>query len=91
MNCKQESPRDAYVVSKRDLHQLLTSHPGAPPTTHSKRTHVGFLTLGVPFGGPNNKDYSILGSILGSPYFGKLPYNEETPLFTVYQEYGNLN
>ena len=25
-------------------------------------------------GGPNSKDYSILGSILGSPYFGKLPY-----------------
>ena len=25
------------------------------------------------FGGPNNKDYSILGSILGYPYFGKLP------------------
>ena len=24
--------------------------------------------------GPNNKDYSILGSILGSPYLGKLPY-----------------
>ena len=24
--------------------------------------------------GPNNKDYSILGSILGFPYFGKLPY-----------------
>ena len=23
----------------------------------------------VPFGGPHNKDYSILGSILGSPYF----------------------
>ena len=34
------------------------------------------LKLGVPFlfGGPHNKDYSILGSILGSPYFGKLPY-----------------
>ena len=29
---------------------------------------------GYLFGGPNNKDYSILGSILGSPYFGKLPY-----------------
>ena len=28
---------------------------------------------GYPFGGPHNKDYSILGSILGSPYFGKLP------------------
>ena len=35
----------------------------------------GFLKLGVPFWGPNNKDCSILGSILGSPYFGKLPYD----------------
>ena len=25
-------------------------------------------------GGPNDKDNSILGSILGSPYFGKLPF-----------------
>ena len=25
-------------------------------------------------GGPNNKDYSILGSYIGSRYFGKLPY-----------------
>ena len=25
------------------------------------------------FGGPNNKDYRIWGSILGSPYFAKLP------------------
>ena len=25
-------------------------------------------------GGPYNQDYSIWGSILGSPYFGKLPY-----------------
>ena len=33
----------------------------------------GFPKLGYPFGGPYNKDYSILGSILGSPYFGKLP------------------
>ena len=30
--------------------------------------------MGYHFGGPINKDYSILGSILGSPYFGKLPY-----------------
>ena len=28
---------------------------------------------GTFFGGSHNKDYSILGSILGSPYFGKLP------------------
>ena len=29
---------------------------------------------GYHFGDPHNKDYSILGSILGSPYFGKPPY-----------------
>ena len=29
--------------------------------------------MGTFLGGPHNKDYSILGSILGSPYFGKLP------------------
>ena len=34
----------------------------------------GFPKLGVPFLGPQNKDYSILGSMLGSPYLGKLPY-----------------
>ena len=34
----------------------------------------GFPKLGVPFWGPYNKDYSILGSRMGSPYFGKLPY-----------------
>ena len=26
------------------------------------------------FGGPYTKDYSILGSILGSAYFGNLPF-----------------
>ena len=29
---------------------------------------------GTFLGGPYNKDYSILGSRLGSPYFGRLPY-----------------
>ena len=28
---------------------------------------------GHPFGGPHDKDYGILGCILGCPYFGKLP------------------
>ena len=28
---------------------------------------------GTILGGPNNKDYSVLRSILGSHYFGKLP------------------
>ena len=35
----------------------------------------GVPKLGVPFlGSPKKKDYSILGSKLGSPYLGKLPY-----------------
>ena len=29
---------------------------------------------GTLFGGPHNKDYSILGSIWGFPYLGKLPF-----------------
>ena len=28
---------------------------------------------GTCLGGPHNKDSSVLGSILGSPYLGKLP------------------
>ena len=36
-----------------------------------------FPKSGYHFKGPHNKDYSILGSKLGSPYFGKLPYIED--------------
>ena len=36
--------------------------------------------------GPYNKDYSILGSILGSPYSGKLPYIWTKPIF--YKHFG---
>ena len=32
----------------------------------------GLTKLAAPFG-PQNKEYSILGSILGAPYFGKRP------------------
>ena len=39
-----------------------------------KGTMWGFPKIrGTLIGGPHNKDYSILGSILGSPNFGKLP------------------
>ena len=34
----------------------------------------GFLKLVDLLGVPYNKDYSIWRSILGSPYFGKLPF-----------------
>ena len=34
--------------------------------------------MGYLFGSPHNKDYSIFGSILGSPYLGQLPYRVVT-------------
>ena len=38
-------------------------------------TYGGFSKIrAYPFGDPHNKDFSIVGSILGSPYSGKLPY-----------------
>ena len=58
------------------------------PYTHTRTTHsrqaeyrvqgLGFIVeglpkLGVPFGGPNKRGCNELGSILGSPYLGKLP------------------
>ena len=39
---------------------------------------------GTLFRVPYNKDYSILGSTLGSPHLGKLPYNPpDTIIFLV--------
>ena len=40
-----------------------------------EETYIGSSqNYGYPFGGPYSNDYYILGSILGSPYFGKRPY-----------------
>ena len=36
--------------------------------------------LGYLSGVPHNKDYSILGCILGVPYFGQLPHGDYIPL-----------
>ena len=43
----------------------------------------GFPKLGYLFGDPNNKDYSILGSILRYPNLGKLPCQRVLILFTL--------
>ena len=43
------------------------------------KPYGGFPKLGLPFGGPHNKDYRILESVLGSPYLGKLPYTYPKP------------
>ena len=46
----------------------MPSHP-----IDLKTRNGGFPKLGYLIGDPHNKEYSILGSILGSPHFGKLP------------------
>ena len=52
----------------------VVREPELEERVHGVWQFEGFPKLGVPFRGPKNKDYSILGSILGSPYFGKLPF-----------------
>ena len=44
---------------------------------HEYNPYGCFPKLGALFGGPQNKDYSILGSILGFPYLGKIPHRLE--------------
>ena len=54
---------------------LLARMPRIPVRRSAPLETWGFPKIkGTLFGGPHNKDYSILGSILGSPYFGKLPH-----------------
>ena len=61
---------------------LLTLHGRASAQSESsfrlvtrilRKKYGGFPKLGNLFGGPHTKDSNIWGSILGSPYFGKLP------------------
>ena len=61
---------------------------GGFPFKTLRRTRLDLFNLvvsqnsGYLFGGPYNQDYDILGSILGSPYFGKLPFGlNMVPLF----------
>ena len=70
-------PESSGLAPDADLHlgfkQATASPQHEPPNLKSLYTGVshnwGYLT-----GGPHNEDYSILGSILGSPHFRKLPY-----------------
>ena len=69
----------------KDQHLLEIEEPnGVLVETAALQPNCDTLIWGFPkirgtiFGSPHNKDYSILGSILGSPYFGKLPYGFHT-------------
>ena len=49
-------------------------HQGSLRRAVAGRRFEGFLKLGVPFWGPPKRDSSCFGFILGSPFFGKLPF-----------------
>ena len=58
------------MQTTKDLDVMICiGFPKSPTGCHPG----GFPKLGYLFGGPHYKDYSILGSILGSPYLGELP------------------
>ena len=56
----------------------LTQDMQAASLIHEVVCSFGYMEVsqnqGYLFGNPHNKDYSILGSILASLYFGILPY-----------------
>ena len=59
--------------------------PKDPATSLKAERCGGFPELGAPFGGPNNKDYSIWGSILGPLILGNYHVSEdERDTFRVY-------
>ena len=49
------------------------SSTGASNAGYCEGLYGRFPKVGVSYLGPHTKDYSILRSMLGSPYFGKLP------------------
>ena len=53
---------------------VTPQHPRDFRTVYGE--YGSFRKLGVTFWGANHKDCCILGSILGFPYIGKLPYFE---------------
>ena len=48
--------------------------PGSQGPEFLENLFGGFQNWGYLIGGPHNKDCNILWSVLGSPYFGKLPF-----------------
>ena len=55
-------------MSRHDSHGCQGSQPAEMRWEMGVSQNYGYL-----IGGPHNKDHSILGSILGAPYFGKPP------------------
>ena len=76
--------RISNILCKVGLTKLSSRGPARPSPrrgcanraldVRAMKPHGGFPKLGVLVGGPFTEDYSILESIFGSPYFGKLPH-----------------
>ena len=64
---RNRSKQHTWALGAESSSQQLGGE-GRGPKSHP---HMG--KSGVSFGGPKNKDYSILGSMLGSPCFGQRP------------------
>ena len=80
-------------VSRTKQEALFSEQVGQ----HTQRVHVAIWGVSLNYGyliaGPHNKDYSILGSILGSPILGKYHilasksrFLEDTTTWTLWDE-----
>ena len=73
--CEPVSWHPRQQAYKPDSDSRFTGLP--PKLTHLRFKYVprkgGFPKLGVPFGDPHKKEFSILGFKLESPHLGKLP------------------
>ena len=86
-DCGEQFDRDIFGCRSR----LTRSHTA----DFQKLRHIGVSqNEGYLYGGPQNKGYSILGSILGPPYFGKLPnsyYHHSSGVGYLFRVYGNVD
>ena len=71
---KPRKPEPWTALCKAACAKLSPPAP-EPEQALSYSGYGGFLKImDTVLGGPYNKDYSVLGSMLGCPYLGKLPY-----------------
>ena len=69
---------DGYFYEDSLRHHSMNAMVGRARSQFLMKGNLGVSqNYGYLFGSPHNKDYSILGSILGFPYFGKLPFRVE--------------
>ena len=71
---KVSQDKGYYYLLLRSIPKNILPYKGNVGITIVYCLRVLKQIVGYLFGGPHDKDYSILGSILGPPYFGKLSH-----------------